>query len=266
VSANAGPRAIAVDWSGATEPLRSLWLAEADKDRVLDVRSFPTRQALVEHLISERKRNSELVVGLDFAFSLPAWFLDQHHIAGARELWEWMRTDADEWLTPKNPFWGKGGVKRPSLPEEYRQTDKDLREVGKRPSSAFKLVGAGQVGTSSLRGMPCLAMLQDAGFNVWPFAGGTPLVIEIYPATLSDLVGKQDPTRIAAAVRDDSRIPAEWKAHAACCQDAFDAAVSALRMAEHVEELAALHPARANTAYAREGQIWFRPDWFPLGR
>jgi len=83
--------------------------------------------------------------------------------------------------------------------EEFRRTDRDLRARKVRPSSPFKLVGASQVGKGSLRGMPCLARLEEAGFHVWPFRAGPPLVIEIYPALLTTSAVKSSPRDIAAA-------------------------------------------------------------------
>jgi hypothetical protein len=250
------PRTIAVDWSGAQEPLQSLWLAEAVNGRLIDVRHFPTRAGLTEHVVAEQQGNPELIVGLDFAFSLPAWFLRELRIASASELWNRMRLEADDWLRPRPPFWGKGGGKRPEGIDEFRQTDLDLRRRGWRPSSVFKLVGADQVGTGSLRGMPCLERLRAAGFKIWPFAAGRPLVVEIYPGALAAPVGKAKPANLARAVKDETRIPAEWKAHAACSQDAYDAAMSALAMSEHVDQLLALAPAERSSPYAVEGQIW----------
>ena len=105
-----------------------------------------------------------MVIGLDFAFSLPAWFLDQEGLDSAPDLWERMRSDAERWLEPRPPFWGNDG--RPEIEEEFRQTDRDVVNVaGKRPSSPFKLVGSDQVGRGSLRGMPCLARLAAAGLR-----------------------------------------------------------------------------------------------------
>ena len=68
----------------------------------------------------------------------------------------------------------------------------------------FKLVGAGQVGRGSLRGMRHLIELEKAGFSIWPFSSGLPLVVEIYPAALGDFKGKGDPQAIAQAVTEDS--------------------------------------------------------------
>jgi hypothetical protein len=195
-------------------------------------------------------------VGLDFAFSLPRWFLDENRLAGPGELWRHMTDHADHWLAPERPFWRAANAGRPPRNREFRQTDGELGARGRHPSSPFKLVGPSQVGSGSLRGMPHLAELERAKFNIWPFSAGLPLVVEIYPAALGQLTRKSDPQEIAHAVRGDRRIPAEWKAHAACSQDAFDAAVSALRMAEHVEEFARLRPAKGGSRYALEGRIW----------
>lgn len=248
---------MAVDWSGAAEPLRNLWLAEAEPGRIVDVRQFVTRAAVIEHLVAASEREAGVIAGLDFAFSLPAFFLEELAVSRPRELWERMRTEAERWLAPAAPFWGKGGARRPHISEELRQTEKEVAALtGKRPTSTFKLVGADQVGTGSLRGMPWLAALEDAGFAIWPFSTGPSLVVEIYPGVLTQLDRKTNPARIAAAVRDDDRIPVAWKAHAACSPDAFDAVASALAMADHVGELGDLTVADPVSPYALEGRIW----------
>ena len=247
-------RSIAVDWSGAAEPLKNLWLAEANEREIVEIMPFGTRAAVTEHLVAERTRHPDLVVGLDFAFSLPRWFLEQERIGTPFELWGRMATDADRWLEPRAPFWSAAGGT--PAEDQFRTTEHDLRSAGRTPTSVFKLVGASQVGRGSLRGMPCLARLSRAGFAIWPFETGRSLVVEIYPALLAEFKGKGTPVRIAEAVRDNRRIPAPWKAHAACSQDAFDAALSALALADHADELAELEPAAPDTPYSLEGQIW----------
>ena len=250
-------RTIAVDWSGGREPLKNLWLAEARSGRLLDVVSFAERAHVIDYLIQQRQAAPALVVGLDFAFSLPEWFLREMRFASAFDLWEHMASEADTWLKPKPPFWiAAGGGPRDVDP--FRQTDRDLMKRKLRPTSAFKLVGPSQVGRGSLRGMGHLRELHRAGFNIWPFESGLPLVVEIYPAALypPDFSGKSHPKAIADAVRDDPCIGEELKAHAACSQDAFDAAASALRMAECASEVDSLPPAGSESRYAVEGQIW----------
>jgi len=249
-------RVVAVDWTGAKEPVKNLWLAEARAGELTEVRRFDRRAELVEYVIAEGERDPRLVVGFDFAFSLPGWFLERQALRGARELWGHMAERADDWLAPRPPFWRDADSGRPGIDEEFRQTDLDLRARGLRPASPFKLVGPNQVGRGSLRGMRHLAELARAGFNVWPFSAGLPLVVEIYPAAYTAATRKSDPERIAQSVRRDRRIPETWKAHAACSQDAFDAAMSALAMAEHAEQFERLAPAPRTSRYAREGRIW----------
>ena len=60
-----------------------------------------------------------------------------------------------------------------------------LRGAGHQPKSVFQLVGNGQVGAGSVRGMPHLARLRADGVAVWPFDGPSDrLAIEIYPTLL----------------------------------------------------------------------------------
>ena len=60
--------------------------------------------------------------------------------------------------------------------------------------SVFQLVGNGQVGAGSVRGMPLLRTLRAAGFAVWPFdAASDRTVLEIYPNALRPLVSDHGP-------------------------------------------------------------------------
>ena len=57
--------------------------------------------------------------------------------------------------------------------------------AGYPAKSVFQLVGNGQVGRGSVRGMPHLARLRAEGFAIWPFDGASDrLVVEIYPSLL----------------------------------------------------------------------------------
>ena len=70
------PRILAVDWSGArTGEARAIWLAEVMGGRLIRLECGRSREEVVAHLLEEAERDPELVVGLDFAFSLPEWFL-----------------------------------------------------------------------------------------------------------------------------------------------------------------------------------------------
>lgn len=128
-------------------------------------------------------------------------------------------------------------------------------------SSVFKLVGAGQVGVGSVRGMVALAALAAAGFHVWPFAGEvvepSVLVLEIYPRLLLDRPVVKSDAAARRQVPQGRRPLREHREAAADTDAAFDAAVSAVAMADHLDELRRL-PAAPD--YAREGAIW-RPGF-----
>ena len=87
--------------------------------------------------------------------------------------------DGETWLRPTPPFWRDRCV----LPVEqrFRRCELELRPA----KSIFQLVGNGQVGAGSVRGMPLLARLRANGFAIWPFdAPGDRTVVEIYPSRL----------------------------------------------------------------------------------
>ncbi len=76
-------RIIAIDWSGARQNAgKTIWLAEARDGRLARLENGRDREAIADHLIAEARRDPALVVGFDFAFSLPAWFLDGRGLAG----------------------------------------------------------------------------------------------------------------------------------------------------------------------------------------
>ena len=182
-------RTIAIDWSGAVERAdRKIWLAEAAEEQVVRLESGRGRAAIADFLIDEASRTPELVVGLDFAFSLPSWFLESRGLPDGPALWHLVASEGETWLAGcEPPFWGRPGRRRPDLLEDLRRTDRDAPAIGGiRPKSVFQIGGAGAVGTGSLRGMPVLERLRDAGFSVWPFdAPRWPCVIEIYPRLLT---------------------------------------------------------------------------------
>ena len=255
-------RVVAVDWSGAVDGAeKKIWLAEVDpvSREVVRLEAGRNREALVRHLVAEASRESRIVVGLDFAFSLPSWFLESRGLAAARGLWGLAREESERWLAECSaPFWGRPGVRRPELPSHLRRADAEVPAVGGiRPKSAFQVGGAGAVGTGSLRGMPILATLREAGFAIWPFDDvRLPLVVEIYPRALTGPVVKTSPDARRRYL--DERHPglsADIRELAAGSDDAFDALVSALVMAEHADEFTDLAASR-DPERRREGQIW----------
>ena len=261
-----GLRVIAVDWSGAqSRAERKIWLAEATEDgRLVRLEIGRSRAVLAQHLIREAAQTPHLVIGLDFAFSFPAWFLTSRGLSTAPALWEIAEREGERWLAECDfPFWGRGGRGRPDLPEHLRRTDQDVPATGGvRPKSVFQVNGAGAVGTGSIRGMPILKQLRDAGFAVWPFDPPQfPTLLEIYPRALTGVVNKGNPTeRREYLHRHYPNLAPDVHAAAVGSDDAFDAAVSALVMAAHAHEFASLAPAEDSQRRV-EGQIWIpRPS------
>ena len=209
--------------------------------------------------MAEAGRSPELVVGLDFAFSLPAWFLEQRNLKSAQELWALADREAEAWITAcRPPFWGRPGTRRPDLEAHFRWTELDApATAGIRPKSVFQIGGAGAVGAGSLRGMRLLHRLRAAGFSIWPFdPPGWPRVVEIYPRLLTGPVNKSSAdARGAYLATRHPELDAGLRLRAAAGEDAFDAAVSALVMAGHLDELITL-PAATDRQAALEGLIW----------
>lgn len=259
------PRAcIAVDWSGSLSSVRShLWLAESRARKLVRLESGFTRDEVVRDLIECAHRDPSLVVGLDFGFSFPSWFVAELGVAGARELWERVARDGEEWLALcEQPFWGKPFRSRPPFAEcrnPWRATESERAPIGGiSPKSIFQVGGAGTVGTGSLRGMPYLAQLQDAGFSIWPFDRvRLPLVVEIYPRYLTGRVEKS--SHASRALYLESRLRNEAREHldlAASSEDAFDAAVSAACMQTFARDFARLARVPRSARDRREGRIW----------
>jgi predicted nuclease with RNAse H fold len=140
------------------------------------------------------------------------------------------------------------------LSERFRRTETKDNKTAK---SVFQIGGAGAVGTGSIRGMPHLHALSDHGFGIWPFdSAKSPLVIEIYPRALTGAVTKgRWAERHDLLRRRFASQPPEMLERAAGSEDAFDAAVSALVMAEYQDQIAAL-TTTTDDAVAIEGKVW----------
>jgi hypothetical protein len=241
---------------------RRIWLAEAvSAGQLARLETGRTREDLAATLLAERGR---VIIGLDFAFSVPAWFLDRLGLRDARSLWACVAEHGEAWLAAcEAPFWGRRA--RPRLHAAdlgLRRTERAVPpQHGIRPKSVFQLGGAGAVGTGSLRGMPLLHRLQSAGASIWPYdAPGWPLVVEIYPRLLTGPVSKSNALARERYVR--SRFPGLDEVQVrsiSSSDDAFDAAVSALVMYQHRDDLASL-PAETDPLVRREGRIW-HPQW-----
>jgi hypothetical protein len=254
---------VAVDWSGARSGApRKIWRADARDGRLTRLSGGRGREQLVDELIADARAAPSMVVGLDFAFSMPGWFLDRLGVRTAPELWSLVRQQGERWLrTCEPPFWGRPGRPRPKLsatPPWVREAERSCPSVGGiAPKSIFQIGGAGAVGTGSLRGMAALDDLRRAGFAIWPFdPPRLPLVVEIYPRLFTGPVAKSRiAARLACLQGGLGAAMGELAALAASSEDAFDAAVSALGMSAAVDELAAL-PATVDARRRLEGAIW----------
>lgn len=183
------PRVIAVDWSGAARSApKTMWLAGLDRGTLAGPEAGRSRAEVTELVLAEAERDPDLVVGLDFAFSLPGWYLRERGIASAPAAWDLVAREGEAWLAnPPPPFWR---ARKPELAENWlRRTELDVSRPGARPKSVFQLGGRGQVGTGSLRGMPFLRRLRER-FAIWPFdEPQLPLVVEIYPRLYAPAFG-----------------------------------------------------------------------------
>src|SRR5579884_1837 len=257
-------RVLAVDWSGARVGAeRHIWLAEAgEPGRLRRLEAGRSRPALLAELLAV---GPDAIIGLDFAFSFPAWFIQHLGLGSAPELWRCVERAGEAWLQACSPpFWGRPGCPRPAAAgTPYRRAEQALRarsSIG--PKSIFQVGGAGAVGTGSIRGIPLLRALHARGARVWPFdpPGGRPLVLEIYPRLLTGPVNKSSSAARAALLEQRyPRLDPQHRQAASASDDAFDAAISALVLVEHADALVSL-PAESDPELRLEGRIW-HPAW-----
>jgi hypothetical protein len=137
--------------------------------------------------------------------------------------------------------------------------------AGIAPKSVFQIGGAGAVGTASLRGMPGLLRLREAGFGIWPFDAPSvkkPMVVEIYTRLMTGAVTKSSEvarTAYLAKKRKENALYAGISrgvmAKARGSEDAFDALVTAMVMTEHRAEFSRLRRTE-DEVFRMEGQTW----------
>ncbi len=210
-------RILAVDWSGNASRAaarKCIWIAEARDGRLCRLEGGRDRDETMEFLLAEAERDPELVVGLDFAFGLPAWFARARRATTGREVWELVAREGESWLRdPQPPFWR---ARKPSFEQtEFRRTELDVTGTRLHPKSVFQLGGAGHVGTASLRGMPYLQGLTRR-YSIWPFdPPQLPLVVEIYPRLFAAGGWPEAPNEhardAAAAALAMSRWDGDWR-------------------------------------------------------
>jgi hypothetical protein len=259
-------RIIAIDWSGARtgaeKKIRAAHVADGALTLEPPVRN---RDQVVEWLVALKDAGDDLIVGFDFAFSTPGWWLSKQGFADAPAFWRWLVSgNADALLSEcALPFWGRRGTNKPGAGGSLlRRTDGGaIAGIRQSPKSVFQIAGAGAVGTGSLRGMACLCALREAGFAIWPFdAPGLPLAVEIYPRAFTGPVVKSSRgARIADLRAYADRLPPVVIAACEESDDAFDACISALAMWDAREALLSL-PRVDDPQLRLEGIIW-HPHW-----
>ncbi|MBW4037651.1 MAG: hypothetical protein HIU91_02050 [Acidobacteria bacterium] len=252
-----------------------------------------TREEVASWLIEVARETPRMVIGFDFCFSYPAWFVrDEHGVTSAPEFWRRVVDDGhgERWLArgaQDRRFWGKPH-KRPAefsgegLHRMLRATDIDCKIIahipeperqarmkGITPKSVFQIGGSGSVGTASLRGFPLLLRLRDAGFRIWPFDAPQlhgsmpkPLVVEMYSRLNTGPVHKSNPTARSAYLLKKRRDNPAYAAlsrtvmqRARGSEDAFDALVSTMVMAERRDTFAVL-PKPRDPLHGIEGWTW----------
>ena len=205
-------RIVVVDWSSNSAPKRgadSIWIADDDAGTV-DCRNLPTRSAAFGHLASVVRSGDRrcTLIGVDFSLGYPAGTADALGLTGIpwESTWALLgRTIVDDagnrnnrfevaaalnerMGAPPGPFWGRPASappderltatrppRRADAPRTWRIVEERLRDEGRRPSSAWQLLGAGSVGSQMLVGIPVVERLRRLApehVEVWPFTTG----------------------------------------------------------------------------------------------
>lgn len=214
-----------IDWSGAKgERLGGITVAECGLDGgspalVPAPAGRWSRQAVLEWLLARADEEANMLVGIDFSAALPfadagAYFPGHADSpADARALWRYVEEHcaADPHLAATGfvhhdtiaPYFRIGrttGDRFASADRNGRLRRVERHAASGNPASCFNLVGAKQVGKSSLTGMRLLHRL-DGRVAVWPFdpvPGQGPLLVEIYSSIAAIAAGRP---RAAAKMR-----------------------------------------------------------------
>ena len=295
-------RVVAVDWSGdrsAAGQRKKIWAGVWTRGTGrVTLEGGRTRTELAEWLVGMAEETPRMVVGIDCCFSFPAWFLEEHGCGTVYEFWEAVASGkGEEWLHREcadGRFWGvTGGQRTGKRPVEFcgdglrrmmRTTDwenkiavrmeggdqeRAAKMKGITAKSPFQIGGSGSVGTGSLRAMPILKHLREAGFAVWPFeapqlgAGETrPLLVEMYTRLLTGPVAKSNAAARKTYLLEKKKTDAAYVglgravvAKACESEDAFDALVCCVEMAKRREEFAGLRQ-NQDDVLQLEGITW----------
>ena len=170
-----------------------------------------SREDIFDWLIEQAGTRADLIIGLDLSPALP--FADAngyfpglpHQPSTARDLWKLIdETCSDEPYLGASSFadypdyaphfrrpGGREGAAFGGGAGRYRVVEHRQRGNGVSPVSCFNLVGAAQVGKSSLTGMRVLHRLAGR-VPIWPFDPVPecgPLIVEIYTSIAARAAG-----------------------------------------------------------------------------
>ena len=297
-------RLIAIDWSGridAAGQRRHIWAAiwtRGEDGRVrVRLEAGRTRDEITEWLIELGREMPRMVVSIDCCFSFPGWFLEEHGCEDMFAFWrkvnaglaeQWLDRECDE-IARDERFWGAPHKRPeqfcgPGYRRMFRFADYDNKIAqaleggdperaakmrGITPKSPFQIGGSGSVGTGSLRAMPFLLRMREAGFRVWPYESAQlenvrpkPLLVEMYTRLMTGAVAKSNEMArkryIAAKRKSDAQYAGLSRgvlAKAYESEDAFDALASVLEMVRWREEFAGLKATR-DEVLRLEGITW----------
>ena len=205
-----------IDWSGqAVARPKGLAVAECENGdaapQLVARTNGWSREEILSWLIEQADIGADLIVGLDLSPALPFADADSYfpgasqQPSGARALWKLIdETCANEPHLGASSFadhpafaphfrrhGGREGAVFGGGAGRFRAVEHRQRGSGVSPVSCFNLVGAAQVGKSSLTGMRVLHRLSGR-VPVWPFdpvpARG-PLIVEIYTSIAARAAG-----------------------------------------------------------------------------
>lgn len=245
-------RVVVVDWSAASRPVTgadSIWFAVLDSGSAESVLANHSTRRRAERALGElHDPGLRTLVTVDASLGYPLgtaewfgldgpapWWAMWAHVAGHLRDDDTNANDRFALAAGLNrrhggagPFWGCPpattvdglATRKPArfaLPE-FRQVEQRLRAAGRRPASAWQLLGAGSVGSQTLTLLPILHRLvasptSEGTVEVWPFTTGLTapsvgpgrmVVAETWP-TAFDLDLSNHPVRDAAQVSQVAR-------------------------------------------------------------